>query len=598
MLLSFLWWWGLELLVARRRRRGAVRVRLLHVLGYLCICLILFFPQSFFISPAEATSPRGVEKSGVPVQHPLDELELPGRQSPLQKGSGSRGGIFREEDLPPLDTLSVEDLGTTGPLGSPLLAVFAADCPPSEEALRESRKAQQLLRDWGSLTRVVAVPLSKSPEFRELLEAKEAPQVVSQGTPKEAPVLRLYPGGRASSSALFSSYGGPDVAAAEIAYWVLAEEGRAAEFSSEDEARPREAARELQASPIGPVVHARVHRGSAGALLLAQLAQQRQQLPSKSTLFKVQFVEAAEKEELRVYRQLLPFDLGEETFLSSPEPLWELRAVLALLLEAENRKVFYGEVPTGPLLGRRALLSVQVSRFENLQDIAELLMEFYEKYKSQLAFHIARTSLKEAAKAEALFSTPWGGAVLEDPRPNPWAYQRASGVLREAPPFSQYSLGMPLSFYSLEAFLEQWARGTRELHFRSHRLSATSPGGPVKEVSHHQFLQTLHGAPRAPLAVLYYEPRCPGCELFLDAWKQVAAGFSQQQQLRGRLLFAQLNAELNDLIDFDLKSKLPAVVLYPEGPQALDRRRLYMGPPIVEMIGDFLLAAAAPKEEL
>ncbi|CDJ39658.1 hypothetical protein ETH_00003710 [Eimeria tenella] len=156
---------------------------------------------------------------------------------------------------------------------------------------------------------------------------------------------------------------------------------------------------------------------------------------------------------------------------------------------------------------------------------------------------------------------------------------------------------MPLSFYSLEAFLEQWARGTRELHFGSHRLSATSPGGPVKEVSHHQFLQTLHGAPRAPLAVLYYEPRCPGCELFLDAWKQ-PAGFSQQQQLRGRLLFAQLNAEHNDLIDFDLKSKLPAVVLYPEGPQALDRRRLYMGPPIVEMIGDFLLAAAAPKEEL
>ncbi|CDJ70428.1 hypothetical protein ENH_00083640, partial [Eimeria necatrix] len=358
-------------------------------------------------------------------------------------------------------------------------------------ALRESRKAQQLLRDWGSLTRVVAVPLSKIPEFRELLEAKEAPQVVSQGTPKEAPVLRLYPGGRASSSEPFSSYGGPDVAAAEIAYWVLAEEGRAAEFSAEDEARPREAARELQASPIGPV-----------------------------------------------------------------------------------------------------------SRFENLQDIAELLMEFYEKYKSQLAFHIARTSLKEAARAEVLFSTPWGGAVLKDPRPNPWAYQRASGVLREAPPFSQYSLGMPLSFYSLEAFLEQWARGTRELHFRSHRLSATSPGGLGKELSHHQFLQTLHGAPRAPLAVLYYEPRCPGCDLFLDAWKQVAAAFSQQQQLRGRLLFAQLNAELNDLIDFDLKSKLPAIVLYPEGPQALDRRRLYMGPPIVEMIGDFLLAASAPKEEL
>ncbi|CDJ64921.1 hypothetical protein ENH_00084650 [Eimeria necatrix] len=81
---------------------------------------------------------------------------------------------------------------------------------------------------------------------------------------------------KASSSAPFSSYEGPDVAAEEFAYWVLAEEGRAAEFSTEDEAKPKEGTGEPQASPIGTVVHAWVHQGSAGALLLAQLAQQRQ----------------------------------------------------------------------------------------------------------------------------------------------------------------------------------------------------------------------------------------------------------------------------------------------------------------------------------
>ncbi|CDJ66134.1 ankyrin repeat-containing protein, putative, partial [Eimeria necatrix] len=257
------------------------------------------------------------------------------------------------------------------------------------------------------------------------LRRPQRSEELKKGSSGAAPARRTRAAPTASSSVPFSRSGGPDVAATEITYWVLAEEGRAAEFSAEDEARPREAAGGLQATPIGPVVHARVHRGSAEALSLAQLAQQRQQLLSKPTLFKVQFVEAAEKEELRVCRQLLPFDLGEETFLSSFEPIWGLRVVLALLLEAENRKAFYGEVPAGPLLSLRARCCL----------------------------------------------------------------------------YRRHSLGMPLSFYSLDAFLEQWAKGTRELHFRSHRLGA-------------------------------------------------------------------LNAELNDLIDFDFRSKLPAVALFLEKPQA------------------------------
>ncbi|CDJ42734.1 hypothetical protein ETH_00002400 [Eimeria tenella] len=89
--------------------------------------------------------------------------------------------------------------------------------------MRESPKAQRLLRDWGSLARVVALPLSKSPEFREEFRTLAAhPPGGLPGCFQGGPRAAAVPWGKASSSAPFSSYGGPDVAAAEFAYWVLA----------------------------------------------------------------------------------------------------------------------------------------------------------------------------------------------------------------------------------------------------------------------------------------------------------------------------------------------------------------------------------------
>lgn len=83
------------------------------------------------------------------------------------------------------------------------------------------------------------------------------------------------------------------------------------------------------------------------------------------------------------------------------------------------------------------------------------------------------------------------------------------------------------------------------------------------------------------------------------SWAMVARAFAEDEHLKGRLLFGQVDGLTNDLIDFDIRSNLPAIAVYPPGPKALDRRILYAGPPMVGFIGNFLQSMLeSSREEL
>lgn len=492
----------------------------------------------------------------------------------------------REERLRKAATVAAStikrDVRLHSPSGSPLLVVFTASrCQKSEEALREAQIAQPMVRNLGGNIEVATLATFKEPELAKRLEIQTVP------------CLRLYRDGDLESTD-YLTYNGTDVTATEIAHWILTQEEATVRYVTQQFIRGAAA----EGSPVGPVVHARVRRGSPRAEAVEQLLRARDQLPSRFSLFSVQYVEPSDEEEFRVYRQQLPFDVGEEEFLSLRAAEWKAEAIMALMLEAENRKVFYGDKPSSLLLGKRALLSVYVSQFENLQDIAWLLMEFQPRYADRIAFHIANRTLKMAARSADIFSHTWGGAVLTDQQANPSAYERVAGVSREAVPFAQYALSMPFNYHSMKAFFEDWASGKRELHFRSSRYSQTEKDSPVLELNHLQFLEILHKPQRAPVGVLYYEPGCSGCKEFLESWKTVATAFAANEALKGQMSFAQLNGKVNDLLDFDMRSKIPVVAVYPPGPSALDGRVFYTGPSTVELLGNFMATLTARNDEL
>ncbi|CDJ58684.1 protein disulfide isomerase, putative [Eimeria maxima] len=464
------------------------------------------------------------------------------------------------------------------------LAVYTNEgCPYSQEALREAQVAQTIVRKHGGTINIRHVDMTKEKELGRLLAIKAMP------------CLRFYRNSDIRSTT-YIAYEGVDMTADEIAYWILQQLGKTIQIAPIGQETFRVAA--VKGSTVGPVVHASVHEGSPRAALVTWLSTNREQLPSKSTLFNIKYVDLSQQEQFRVYRKRLPFDVGEEEYLTLEEPQWEPKSILALMLAAENRKVFYGDRPSRILLGKRALLSVYVSHHENLQDIALLLMEFYETYRERLAFHIAKGTLKEAARSQDTFSHSWGGAVIIDQQANPAAYQKVTGVLREHSPFSQYSLSMPFNYHSIQLFLKQWSTGNSELHFRSNRLSYTEKESHVTELNHFHFLKTLLQPNRALLAVLYYEPDCSDCQVYLQVWKEASELFKTAEHLKSQVIFGQLDGSLNDIVDFDIKKRIPSIVVYPEGPKALDRRLLYTGSPIVTDILGFLSTLAAKRDEL
>ncbi|KAL8453615.1 hypothetical protein Emed_000750 [Eimeria media] len=480
--------------------------------------------------------------------------------------------------------LSKESAAWRSLSGSPLLVVFTkAGCKKSEEALREAQIAQGMVMKFGGATRIANLEVDKESEFAQSLGVKDVP------------CLRMYSDGNVHSTQ-HVAYDGADMAAAEIAHWVLDQEKAKIRYTEDAEVFARES--EAEASAVGPVVRAFIYTGSPNAQLLNQLMKAPDSLPSPSTLFKITYVDSLNKEAFRVYRQQQPFSIGEEEYLTLNDLVWQKGAIMQLLLKAEDRKIFFGEPPPSLLVGTRALLSVYVSHYQNLQDIALLLMEFQPKYGDRIAFHIANRTIKTASRSENIFSHSWGGAVLTSTEANTAAYQRSTGVSREAVPFTQYSLSMPFNYHSMKAFFEEWADGKRELHFRSNRTSYTKKGSPILELNHNQFMRLLRDSKRKPLLVLYYKSDCPDCTQFLDVWKAVATVFSEEEALKGQVLFGQINGSLNDLIDFDLRSKLPAIVMYPPGPRALDRRVVYSGPPTLELIGNFVQEQKAAHDEL
>src|SRR5699024_10673554 len=107
----------------------------------------------------------------------------------------------------------------------------------------------------------------------------------------------------------------------------------------------------------------------------------------------------------------------------------------------------------------------------------------------------------------------------------------------------------------------------------------TDKGSHVMELNHVQFLNVLQKARRVPLGILYYEPECSDCQVYLRTWKEVAEVFSTTDALKDQVLFGQVDGHLNDIIDFDMKQNIPSIAVYPEGPQALEKRILYTGPP-------------------
>lgn len=483
----------------------------------------------------------------------------------LQKGTLAAAGDFNER------------LDTRTPTVDSTLAVFTNEgCPYSEEALREAQLAQKMVRSLGSSLTVVNV---KETELAKLLGIKTIP------------CLRFYLSPNIRSAA-YKTYDGANIAADEIAHWILLHQGKTVQSAASFRTASS------RGSPVGPVVHAFVHEGSQRAALVVRLSKNTEQLPSRFTLFYIEHVDSSEREEFRVYRKKLPFDVGEEEYLTLEEPQWEPKSILALLLEAENRMLFYGDRPSRVLLGKRALLTVYVSHLENLQDIAWLLMEFYETYRDRIAFHIAKNTLKEAARSRDTFSHSWGGAVIADKRANASAYQKVAGVMREHSPFTQYSLSMPFNYHSLQVFLKEWSTGNAELHFRSNRLTYTDKGSHVMELNHVQFLNVLQKARRVPLGILYYEPECSDCQVYLRTWKEVAEVFSTTDALKDQVLFGQVDGHLNDIIDFDMKQNIPSIAVYPEGPQALEKRILYTGPPIVNILAEFLGTVTGKREEL
>ncbi|KAL8441832.1 hypothetical protein Emag_006877 [Eimeria magna] len=468
--------------------------------------------------------------------------------------------------------------------GSPLLVVFTrAGCKKSEEALREAQIAQGMVVKFGGATRIANLEVDKESDFAQSLGATDVPS------------LRMYRNGNVNSTQ-YVAYNGADMAAAEIAHWVLSQEEATIRYTADAEMPTRES--DAEASAAGPVVRAFVYAGSPNAELLNQLARAPNSLPSPFTLFKISYVDSLNKEAFRVYRQQLPFSIGEEEYLTLNSLVWEKGAIMQLLLKAEDRKIFFGEPPSSLLVGARALLSIYVSHYQNLQDIALLLMEFQPKYEARIAFHIANRTIKTAARSENIFSHSWGGAILTSAEANTEAYQRSTGVLREAVPFTQYSLSMPFNYHSMKAFFEEWANGRRELHFRSNRTSHTEEGSPILELNHSQFMRLLRDSKRKPLLVLYYKSDCSDCKRFLAAWKAVATVFAEEEALKGQVLFGQINESLNDLIDFDLRSAIPKIVMYPPGPGALDRRVVYSGPPTQELIGHFVQEQRAAHDEL
>ncbi|KAL8429462.1 hypothetical protein ACSSS7_006593 [Eimeria intestinalis] len=468
--------------------------------------------------------------------------------------------------------------------GSPLLVVFTkSGCKRSEEALREAQIAQGMVAKFGGATRIANLGTDKEEDF-----------ALSLGV-KDVPCLRMYKSGNVGSNN-YVIYNGADMAAAEIAHWVLSQEEAKIRYTADAEMPSRES--DAEASAAGPVVRASIYAGSANAQLLNQLMKAPDSLPSPFTLFKISYVDSLDKEAFRVYRQQQPFSIGEEEYLTPDSLIWDEGAIMQLLLKAEDRKIFFGEPPSSVLVGARALLSVYVSHYQNLQDIALLLMEFQPQYKDRIAFHIANRTLKTAARSANIFSHSWGGAVLTSAEANTEAYQRSTGVSREAVPFSQYSLSMPFNYHNMKDFFEEWASGKRELHFRSNRYSYTEKGSPILELNHAQFMRLLRKKKRKPLVVLYYKSDCPACKEFLKAFKAVATVFAEEQDLKGQMLFGQINGSLNDLIDFDMITKIPAVVMYPPGPGALDTRVVYSGPPMQELVGNFVQKHRPAHDEL
>lgn len=484
----------------------------------------------------------------------------------------------------PAAYITREDVGTRIPTGQPLLAVFTASgCQMSEEAAREARIAQPLIHSHGGFLEVAIIVTEREPELTKSLGITVTP------------VLRLYRDGNLKSTD-HTTYDGKHMTATEIAYWVLAQENAVVRYGAEERQPLRGA--ELECSPVGPIVYASVHRGGQHAELVEQLVRNRSSLPSRFTLFNIQYISGVDKEELQVCRQEQPFDVGEEMLLRLENSMWEPESISALLKKAESRNIFYGEEPALPLLGSRVVLSVYVSQYQNLQDIAWLLMEFQPTYKDRIAFHIAHRTMKMASRSEDIFSHTWGGAVLTTRQANEEAYQRTAGVFREEVPFAQYALPMPFNYHNMKAFLEEWQSGKLQLHFRSNRYSYIDHSSPVMELNHAQLLGLLHKPDRMPLGILYYESTSPDSKQFLSAWNSVAKAFSKDETLKGQILFGQVNGLLNDLIDFDLRRKLPSIAVYPPGPKALDRRVLYTGPPTVEMLGNFMAMLRIKRQEL
>lgn len=469
-------------------------------------------------------------------------------------------------------------------MGLPLLVVFTkTDCSKSEEALREAQIAQPMIYSLGGSTKVAHVATEKEPQLVEQLGV---------GT---VPLLRLYKNGNTESMD-YTSYNGTDMTATEIAHWVLGREGLTVQYPTANLQTMGEITSE--GSPVGPVVRACVHRGGRHDELLQRIANDKDNLPSPFIIFKIYYVDLSDKEEFRVYRQQLPFNVGETELLSLTDPVWEEGQIRSLLLKAEDREIFYGESPTQSVLGERVLFSVYVSKLENLQDIAELLMEFQPTYKDRIAFHIAKRTVKSAARSSEIFSHKWGGAVLTSQKDNEAAYQRTAGVFREEVPFERYALSMPFNYHNLKNFFEEWESGKRQLHFRSNRYSYTKKHSPVVELNHVQFVTLLHKQDREPLAILYYEKNCTGCREYHKLWTKVAMAFASNKSLKGQMLFGQVDGQTNDLIDFDMRKRLPAIAVYPPGPKALDRRIVYTGPLTAENLGNFLAMLRVKRDEL
>ncbi|OEH77834.1 uncharacterized protein LOC34618886 [Cyclospora cayetanensis] len=466
----------------------------------------------------------------------------------------------------------------------PRLVVFTtAGCRLSEEALREAQIAHSMIRNLGGLTIVSTIDIVKEPGLASLLGIESAPH------------LCFYADG--SLDILHSvPYNGTDITAIEIAHWVISLEDATLQKTAGGHTASSKAS--TIGSPVGPVVHACVHNGSPRAELVYQLSRMRTQLPSRLTLFSIQYVDSSEAEELRVYRKQLPFDVGEEEFLSAQGAVWEPTEIMALLLEAENRKVFYGESPPQALLGTRKLFTVYASQFENLQDIASLLMEFQPRYQDRIAFHIASSSLKTAARSEVIFNHTWGGAILSDQYANLSGHQRIAHGVREAVPSAEYSLSMPFNYHSMKAFFEKWERGQRRLHIRSNRYEYSDMGSPVMELNYVQLLDLLHSPRTAPLGILYYEPESLDCQHYLKLWQTVAKDFTNQAGVKGEIIFGQINGLLNDILVFDVKKNKPAIAVYPPGSRSLKTQALYKGPPVVELLEDFLSLLAAKQGEL